>query len=966
MLRRADARSSAAWSAMALALALGVSPAAAWAQTPPGEDQPPVEDAAGEQVNQSSQDTVVDDAAADEGVDTSQIVVTGTILRGAPPTGSNLISVGEERVASTGATTSNELLATVPQVSNLFNNVPNARLSVASNQIQVVRPNLRNLSNETSSTSSTLVLFDGHRIANVGVSQQAVDPDLIPTLAIERVEVVTDGGSATYGADAVGGVINFITRKRFDGVKVSARYGFADDYYQVDAGAIAGKDWGSGSLFAAYNYQHNDALFGRDRDFIRDVDFLSANLTPRGRQCSPGNVQVGTALFALPTLAAGANVCDPSDNNSVVPRSTRHGAIGGLHQELADWLTVDLRAFYGERKSTSLGVFTGAATVTPTSAFYMPVGTGAQRTSNQTVLFDLTPLLGLNSRPSTNEFQEWGANAEFKADLNDNWGLRVLFNYSRSNSEFHIQQANPTLTNGFGSAPLAANAINFYNPGAGPNDAANIARLINNENAGQGRDAQFNTRAIVDGSLFSLPGGDVKLAVGYEYLHDDFQQRVAIDIPPIGSIRSVPYSPYSRRINSAFGEVNVPIVGADNRSSFFHTLTLAGSVRYDHFSDFGSTTNPKVGVNFKPVNWLGFRGNYSTSFNAPSPVDQLGSLRNTATLFNFIAFTRPGDVPQVTGNVGLQGSTADLLPQTAKTYSFGIDIDPPFLEGLHASANYYNVKFKNIIRQPSPNVQIFGLFPNNIISSPTGITITQLTNFLNNSGATNAAQTLAASLGRCSTVTGLCNIYELTDFRQSNYGRVNVEGIDFTANYRTSTSFGGIDLGLSGNYQLKRESQTGPGAPFIDELDAQILPFQNGTLLIPFNAASRLQLQASAGVDIGDFRAQATLNHNAGFDVIRCDPTTIPVCNPNPLTITPTTNGLPQDRVGAFNTVNLFFKYSVPGDSFLLRDLEFTLNINNVFDEDPPIFRSINNSQPGYANGFTLGRLVQFGISKKF
>ena len=75
---------------------------------------------------------------------------------------------------------------------------------------------------------------------------------------------------------------------------------------------------------------------------------------------------------------------------------------------------------------------------------------------------------------------------------------------------------------------------------------------------------------------------------------------------------------------------------------------------------------------------------------------------------------------------------------------------------------------------------------------------------------------------------------------------------------------------------------------------------------------------------------------------------------------------MPQDRVGDFNTVNLFFKYSVPSESVLLKDLDLTLNINNVFDQDPPLYTSIGSSTPGYANGFTLGRLIQFGLSKKF
>jgi iron complex outermembrane recepter protein len=391
-----------------IAIAAFIAPAHAQAQS---QDETAADPEGSTQV-QSSQGMSVVRSAADQGVAADEIVVTGTILRGAPPVGSNLISVGEERIAATGATTSNELLATVPQVSNLFNNVPTARLGVAANQIQVVRPNLRNLAPETSSSASTLVLFDGHRIASVGVTQNAVDPDLIPPIAIERVEVVTDGGSATYGSDAVGGVINFITRKRFDGLKVQARYGFADNYYQVDAGAIVGKDWGSGSAFVAYNYQHNDALFGRDRDFIRDVDWLSPSLTPRGRSCAPGNVQIGSNLFALPALTSTTpNVCDPSDDTTTVPRSTRHGTIASLHQELADWLTVDARGFYGERRATSLSPFRGSVTVNGASSpgftipgvitippsfrnfYYTPVP-GQNPAANQTVFFTLAPLLG--------------------------------------------------------------------------------------------------------------------------------------------------------------------------------------------------------------------------------------------------------------------------------------------------------------------------------------------------------------------------------------------------------------------------------------------------------------------------------------------------------------------------------------------------------------------------------------------
>ena len=465
----------------------------------------------------------------------------------------------------------------------------------------------------------------------------------------------------------------------------------------------------------------------------------------------------------------------------------------------------------------------------------------------------------------------------------------------------------------------------------------------------------------VDGALDEGPArhlvGEIDQGTG---------DRVAPVDRPIGAIRSVAYTPYNRSINSVFGEMQVPVVGADNRMGFIHELTLSGSVRYDHFSDVGSTTNPKIGVTLKPVSWLGLRGNYSTSFNAPSPVDQLGSLRNTAQLFPINAFVRPGDQPTVTGTVALQGSNPGLTPQTAKSFSFGTDIEPPVLPGLRISANYYNVKFSNIIRQPSPNSTIFVNFPDNVLANVNGITITQLQDFLNSSGAPNAAATLASALGRCNTTTGVCNIYELVDFRQGNYGTVKIQGLDFVANYRTATSFGGLDFAVSGNYTLDRKSLTRIGAPVINDLKAVNVLLPNGQRLVS-DAVSRLQLQAMLGADIGNFRAQATLNHNGGFDLVRCDATTTPACLASTTGVA-TANGQPQDRVKAFNTVNLFFKYTVPGDSLLLRDLELTLNINNVFDQDPPILKRItgSNSTPGYGNGFTLGRLVQFGLTKKF
>lgn len=188
--------------------------------------------------------------SAEKSDDEAEIVVTGTLLKGVPPVGTQSITVLAEEVTATGAASASQLLSKIPQAGTF--NTDQAIRGQSGTAISINRPTLRNLGNAAASSSSTLLLLDGHRLPGMGITQTGPDVDAIPTGAIERVEIVPDGGSSIYGSDAIGGVISFITRKRFDGVAARARYGFADNYYQFDTSVTAGKDWGSGSAYIAY------------------------------------------------------------------------------------------------------------------------------------------------------------------------------------------------------------------------------------------------------------------------------------------------------------------------------------------------------------------------------------------------------------------------------------------------------------------------------------------------------------------------------------------------------------------------------------------------------------------------------------------------------------------------------------------------------------------------------------------
>ena len=879
------------------------------------------------------------DAAAEQ--PTSQdIVVTGTLLRGAPPVGANAIMVGQEKIQETGATSSNELLASIPQVTNYFNRVPVSDLSIAVNQIQISRPNLRNISHNNASSSATLILVDGHRIASAGVNQASIDPDLIPTGAIERVDVVTEGGSSTYGADAVAGVINFITLKRFDGIKVDGHYGFADDHWQWDASATVGKAWDTGSAYISYTYTKNDALYGRDRDYIRNVSYASQPYLPRDLTCTSPNLSINTVFVpanftlasvnrAAPTYAANTfNRCDNSDDNTFVPRAERHGAIAGLTQEFGDRLTLDARAYYGQRKTVSTSVLDGVVSVGASNPYAAPVlaplgiTLGGGVVANQaTVSFTLEPVYGKDSQRSSTLIKEWGANAELKYDLTDDWQVRGLVNWSQSDSSYELTQLSPTRLAAAGTATTAAAAINPFNIAA--TSRTLLDDIADSAIAGQAKDSLFNARLITEGRLLALPGGDVRVAAGYEFMHDSFKQRFSNDVR-IGGIGGVAFSPYKRDVHSLFGEIQIPVIGDENRSEGLHSLVISASGRYDHYSDFGDTFNPKFAATFKPVEGFAIRGNWGTSFTAPTPLDQLGSLRNTISAFPFVAFTRPGDVvPGGSFTVALQGSQPNLKPQKADTWSVGVDLDP--IQGFHASVSYYDVKFQDILRTPTPNVGIFTDFPNNVTTSTAGLTAAQLRAFgALAPGGSAVVEPLIASGTR---------VYEIVDFRTGNFGILRVRGVDFNVNYRRETGFGSLDLSVNGNLPLSRKAQASPSSAVVNEL-ARDNP--------------KLFLQSTIGATIGGLRAQATWNHNGGY------------------AITPTTSVPVQNRVKAFNTINLFFKYDVPSDSSLLKDLSLTLNVNNVFDQDPPVLLRNDQNEFGYANGFTLGRMFILGLSKKF
>ena len=188
-----------------------------------------------------------------------QVTVTGTSIRGVAPIGSNLIAVDQQTIAETGGQTLAQVLVNVPAITSM------GAAGQGENHTSYYQPTIHQLGSSLS--NGTLVLIDSHRAPAGSTNHSVVDPNIVPVSMLERVEVLADGSSATYGSEAIAGVINFITRKRFDGIQLSGQASFLDGAQDLTGGILIGTSTEKTSILAAYQYTHEGGLANTARPY---------------------------------------------------------------------------------------------------------------------------------------------------------------------------------------------------------------------------------------------------------------------------------------------------------------------------------------------------------------------------------------------------------------------------------------------------------------------------------------------------------------------------------------------------------------------------------------------------------------------------------------------------------------------------------------------------------------------------
>jgi iron complex outermembrane recepter protein len=964
-------------------------------------------------------------AQDESNVTVEEIVVTGTHIRNTVLIGNAVQTIDADAIASSGRATVAELLRELP--ANFAGGVATGdnnrgaqdSTSASANLTGGSGVNLRGLG-----ALSTLVLVDGRRVAASGQFGDFVDVANIPAVAIERIEILQDGASAVYGSDAVGGVVNFILKRDLNGLHTLARYGSTTEGggEEFQASAAWGGQWDGGRMVIGYEYNDRGRVGAEDRGLTGDLSSrggvnwplynrrvgTSANIFTRSASYNgqvaytvPPGPGTGLTVGQLTPVTDGIGyTSDPWEGWDILPDMKRHSLFFTADQSIGERANVYGSARFTRRDGVYRTGYVDIAGTVPNTSPYFIAGT----TNNFTVLVDdvLTQRdVGVES---------FGAEAGVRFDLWRDWQLDIGASHSReeqtrksmierdANIADRILSGTGTVaapnsvtcslmglnsTNiGAIATPTAAQrycaALNYttFNPySSEPLSPEVLRQLIGYENL------QFDSWVTqgtlkLDGTLFDLPGGPVKAAVGFDHRKEAIDGLLNFNYRSISPVAQ-PYGETERKINSAYAEFAVPIIGSGNAFTGAQALDLSLAVRYEDSSGLGdfTSTNPKFGLRYKPIDSLTVRGSYGTSFHAPpmrfayngpqpvpggnaiftSPATWTAPCNTTLVRLNGFSGT-PGSP---TGNCSFTsmivsgGAGPVLKPEEADTWTVGLDFEPASLSGLRLSASYFNLQIENrLVRITSGALP--GILANYFATGASP--------YLSNLDF-NPDSALVASLfadprfighvgpGQISTPADIASIIYAT---QSNLATLKTDGVDLSARYAFDAGIGSFELFANGTLVLSYDVQGAPGGAFQDKLG------------VYESTGNPVKLKSKQGVTYarGPFLASATVNYTDDY-VCKAGcfvpgPTGAPVANTTPV------------KIDSWVTLDLRLGYTFEQTSGLLAGAGVSLSVNNVFDEDPPFIDtgtlSLSTAPEPYdgTNATILGRAVALTLTKSF
>ncbi len=866
----------------------------------------------------------------------NEILVTGSHIRGRDAAASPLLTLDRDALDRTGRTTLADALAALPQ------NFPGmateqSALTLAdgsgSNASLATGINLRGLGSD-----ATLVLVNGRRLAGSGSMGDFADVSSIPTAAVDHVDILLDGASALYGSDAIGGVVNIILKDHYRGAETRLQLGTvtAGGARDVQAAQTIGKDWGSGSLLLSYEYYLRSALASADRRFA-----ASADLTPLGGTdhrlfySSPGNIlsfDPATGSFApsyaIPTVSGrpltaadfvpgSVNLSNQRAGTDLLPRQERHSVYSRLVQDVGDRLTLSLDARYSHRAFSVAGQ-------PPVSAFAVtaanPYFVSPDSPAFDIIAYDFGPELGPTR---TSGFAETiGTSAG--ADLNlGPWQLRSYLAFAQQRERNRVSNVvnSQALAEALGTIPddpttdFSTARDGYFNPYSTSTNSPKILSFI-----GEGfQDVRTRSRvytydADIDGPLFELPGGPVRLALGTDVRRETFAIRDELLLFSTRPQLSVPPA-LGRTVVAGFAELRVPLISAANARAGLQSLELSAATRTEHYSDFGTTTNPKFGLVWSPASGIRLRSTYGTSFRAPNLTELTARQSVSATV-----------LPRADGSqvavLALSGGNPALQPEKARSWTVGTDLAPPGLAGVHANFTWFHTRFRDRIGRPALD------HVSDALIDPSLAPFVQFVSpSTNPADLARVTALLAAAPGAGSFPPQA--IGAIVDTRYANTSGTTVSGFDLGVGYAFRLGSNRVNVDANGTYLTRFRQTLTPTAPSIENANEVGYPV-------------RLRGKLIGDWSNGPYGATVTYNLVGAY------------------------HDLLGQRVASWSTFDLQLRYESQATHGPLQGTKLALSVQNLFDRDPPFTDSSQGVGYDAANADALGRFISLQLTKRW
>jgi outer membrane receptor protein involved in Fe transport len=732
-------------------------------------------------------------AQSEDTVELEAIEVTGTRIKRTEIEGSSpVVVLDRQYIEESGATTLNQLFKNV---------IYNTAGAIDESFTQATTPGAAAIDLRGLGVNRTLVLLNGRRVPVSPFSidgNSFVDINLIPLGAVERIEILKDGASAIYGSDAIAGVVNIILRKDYEGAEVAVYGGGTDqgDGWEGQITATGGKTTDKGNVTFVLDLFDRGAVMARDRDLTQSAN---RGFDDRSSAGDPGTIirlDQGGALLPDPRCPASSQnpergpfcLYDFAPWNTLIPAAQRLGLVASGDYEIDPGLIAFFGANYTYSQSDR-----DLAPPAPNDVFVI----GPDNPNNP---FPGEPILSiyrpteLGARTDEVTTDAWNLVGGLKGTIATwNWELGV----GGGKVDSRVRGINGYATQEAVQSAIDSGALNPFGPS--PNfDPASIRY----EPRRDGESSLFFTDLKATGPIWQMQYGPLSAAVGAEYRSEDFSDQFD-PITASGEVLGTggTSGEGDRQVAALYAEFSIP--AAKN-----FEINLAG--RYDDYSDFGGTFNPKLGLRWKPLDNLLVRGSAGTGFKAPS----LPELYSGETLLFANVFD------PVTGRVRsnirtINSGNPDLDPEDSNNYDLGLiwDINHAWNFGV----DFWRIDVDNVVsNNPQYYVDNEAQFPDNVVRNSRG------------------------------QIVEVRNPYR-------NIAKVDTSGIDFSTYYRWSTTDAG-DFGFT------------LVATYLGTYDEQQTPEAESRDLAGKNGRPRWRGQAILNWEKDVYQGAFIVNYVGGYD----------------------------------------------------------------------------------------------------